>query len=254
MGAFTASSVMFVSLVERTLPTVSIKPLPGCRAVAIKQMLTPWLRRLGLLSVYFLRLRCFSRPSPRHIHALPSVTAPIQHPAAVLFSHPSASETERPARSLDMQFEPRGFRLMPWFQFVSKDYIWSSLCSGHSEYTLRSSCDLFIYSLCKNLICLLISRVFFVFCFKNNFFKNNFIFAHSISRTGILRWRPRLHGGASRKSKLVLWSFDESSNYLIDKFYDPARLILENHSPPPSRQDCRYHFRANSDHLYADTL
>lgn len=89
-------------------------------------MLTPWpRRRLGFpayppfLPPTYVRRRC-----RRHlgvllvVHALPSVTAPIQHPAAPTYSHSRRLlfEAERPARSLNMQSERRGFRLMPRFR------------------------------------------------------------------------------------------------------------------------------------------
>jgi len=77
-------------------------------------MLTPWLCCLGFLFVSFLRLRRLL--GVLTVHTLPSVTAPIQHPATVLFSHPVTPKAERPARSLDVQPEPRGFRLMPRFR------------------------------------------------------------------------------------------------------------------------------------------
>lgn len=57
-----ARRVVFVCRARAVRADISIKPLAGCRAVAIKQMLTPRPRRLGLLS-----LRVSRTPSaPRH--------------------------------------------------------------------------------------------------------------------------------------------------------------------------------------------
>lgn len=128
----------------------SIKPSPGCRAAAIKQMLTPWLRRAAaaaaaasaLLYVSFLRLRRLL--GVLAVHALPSVTAPIQHPATVLFSHPASPKpNDRPEVST-CSHEPRGFRLMPRFR-PFRGITFDRRRSGHPLVHARSCRYLFLF-------------------------------------------------------------------------------------------------------------
>jgi len=109
-----------VPLVRHT----SIKPLPCCRAAAIKQMLTPRLRHLG---------------SPLRVLPPPPPSPPSSRRTRITFCNgaystssyrpiltPTIPEAERPARSLDMQPRTTRVSLNVTISAIPRDYVWPS--------------------------------------------------------------------------------------------------------------------------------
>lgn len=109
--------------------TQALNHRPGCRAAAIKQMLTPWLRRLLAL------LSRVSPPPPSPPRSPRRTRIIFCNGAYSTSSHrpiltPGVPEAERPARSPDMQPRSTRVSLNAAIPTISRDYV-DRRRSGH---------------------------------------------------------------------------------------------------------------------------